>query len=417
MKFLWSLAQKNLSRSRIRTIVSVIAIAIAIISVVFLRGLISGMLNSTFENHIFYKAGHIRIINREYKLKEHLISLNYTVDGFNDTGYEEMAGELKQIAGVEQVLSRLRFAVMVSQDDKLTGLMGWGIEPEEEVRFTGMDKYITEGRMVKSDERELIMGAALMDKIGKKVGDKVTFLYHTAFDSFRASTFQLVGKIESNLDFLNKEVLFLPLDQAQAILEMPGEVTELLIVTPDYNQAGKVLPSIADLFTAKDLSHKYMLQLWNRDYDLIELFALAQVIYNFVYIFIIILSCLVLINTLVMIINERKREIGMMSALGLKANEILCLFALEGMTIGVLGSALGIVIGGIVTKIFSIVGMDFSAAMEGMTADLLFEPIFYTDFSVGNLIFAFVLGVVVVTVASMIPARMAAQLEPTEAMR
>nr|HPK87740.1 ABC transporter permease [Atribacterota bacterium] len=220
MKFLWSLARKNLSRSRIRTIVSVIAIAIAIISVVFLRGLISGMLNSTFENHIFYKAGHIRIINREYKLKEHLISLNYTVNGFNDTGYEEMAGELKQIAGVRQVLPRLRFAVMVSQDDKLTGLMGWGIEPEEEVRFTGMDKYITEGRMVKTDKRELIMGAALMDKIGKKVGDKVTFLYHTAFDSFRASTFQLVGKIESNLDFLNKEVLFLPLDQAQAILEM-----------------------------------------------------------------------------------------------------------------------------------------------------------------------------------------------------
>lgn len=417
MKFLWNLAQKNLSRSRTRTIVSVIAIAIAITSVVFLRGMISGMLTSTFENHIFYKAGHIRVINQEYKLKEHLISLNYTVNGFTGVGYEEMVDELKQITGVKQVLPRLKFAVMISQEDKLAGLMGWGVEPEEEVSFTGVDKYITEGRMIKPGEREIVMGAALMDKIGKKVGDKVTFLYQTAFDAFRASTFQLVGKIESNLDFLNKEVLFLPLDQAQTILEMPDEVTELLTITSNYNQAGKVLPYITDLFMAKDLSHKYTLQLWNRDYDLIELFAMAQIIYNFIYIFIIFLSCLVLVNTLIMIVNERKREIGMMSALGLKANEILHLFALEGMIIGALGSAIGAFFGGIITKVFSIVGMDFSAAMEGMTADLLFEPIFYTDFSLGNLIFAFVLGVVVVIIACMIPARMAAQLEPTEALR
>ena len=50
-------------------------------------------------------------------------------------------------------------------------------------------------------EKELVMGADLMEKLGKQVGDKVTFLYNTVFDSFRASTFLLVGKVESNLDF------------------------------------------------------------------------------------------------------------------------------------------------------------------------------------------------------------------------
>ena len=79
MKFLWNLAKKNLARSRIRTSISAIAIAVAIIAVVFARGLISGMIDSTFENHINYNAGHIRGIDKEYKLKERLLLLNYAL--------------------------------------------------------------------------------------------------------------------------------------------------------------------------------------------------------------------------------------------------------------------------------------------------------------------------------------------------
>ena len=418
MKFLWNLAKKNLARSRVRTMVSVIAIAIAIISVVFLRGMISGLLVSTFENHIQYKAGHIRIIHQEYELKEHMLSLNYTVNGFEESnGYEDMKERLMQIEGVEQIVPRLKFGSMVSLEDDLVNMMGWGVIPSEEINFTERDQQITEGRMIKLGERELLMGAGLLEKIGKKVGDKVTFLYSTAFDAFRASTYQIVGKIQSNLSLLNDNLFFLPLDQAQAILEMPGEVTELLIVTPHYEQAATVLPRIEDLISSNENTSKYALQLWNRDYEMIELFSMARTIYNFIYIFIILLACFVLINTLIMIVNERTREIGMMSALGLKAREILYLFAMEGIIIGALGSAIGVIIGGIITKIFSVVGIDFGAAMEGMSADLMFEPIFYTVFSLENLIFAFILGVVIVTVACMVPARMAARLEPNEALR
>jgi len=417
MKFLWNLAKKNLSRSRARTIISIIAIAIAIISVVFLRGMISGLLTSTFENHIKYVAGHIRIIDQEYKLKEHLVSLNYTVNGFEDQGYEAMAESVKQVEGVEQVIPRLKFGAMVSTEEKLVGMMGWGVDPVEEIKFTGMDKQITEGRMVEPGEREIVMGAGLLDKIGRQVGDKVTFLYTTAFDSFRASTFQIVGKMQSSLELLNDTLFYLPLDQAQTILEMPGEVTELLIITPDYRQADSLLPRINEFLASRDQAGKYMTQLWNKGYGMIEFFDIAVVMYNFIYVFIIILACFVLINTLIMIVNERTREIGMMSALGLKAREILYLFAMEGVIIGALGSGIGVIIGGIITKIFSVVGIDYTQAMEGMSAELMFESVFYTVFSLENLIFAFILGVVVVTIACIIPARMAARLEPNEALR
>jgi len=418
MKFLWNLAKKNLSRSRIRTSISAIAIAIAIIAVVFARGLISGMIENTFENHINYKAGHIRIIDKEYKLKERLMSLNYSLDGFNGHGYLDMSEKLKSVEGVEQVVPRLKFGAVVSMEDELVGMMGWGIDPAEEIAFTKIDEKIVEGRIVEPGNREVVMGAGLLEKINRKVGDKVTILYSTPFGSFKGSTFQIVGKLQSALQIMDDTIFYLPLDQAQRILEMPGEVTELLLITLDYNKASSVLPGLNELFSREDESGKYILQVWNKDYEIIGLFNMATKIYNFIYIFIIILACFVLVNTLIMIVNERTREIGMMSALGLSSREILVLFTMEGAIIGVIGSAIGTVLGGILTKVFSIVGIDYSAALEGMSSsDFMFEPIFYTVFSAENLVFCFVLGVVVVTIACVIPARKAAKLEPTEALR
>ncbi len=418
MKFLWNLAKKNLSRSRLRTSISIVAIAFAIFAVVFARGLISGVLESFFENHIHYKAGHIRVINEEYKLKERLMSLNYTVDGFNGKGYSEMSEKIRSVEGVEQVVPRLKFGAMVSLEDELVGMMGWGIDPLEEIKFMEIDKNITEGRMVQEGNKEVVMGAGLLKKIGREVGEKVTILYSTPFGSFKGSTFQIVGKYQSDIQGMNDKLFFLPLGQAQRILEMPGEVTELLLITSDYHKAASVLPGLNELFSREDESGKYLMQLWNKDYELIELFDFAVKMYNSIYVFIIILACFVLVNTLIMIVNERTREIGMMSALGLKSREILYLFTIEGAIIGILGSALGAVIGGIITRVFSVVGIDYSAAFEGVDSTVwLMSPIYYTVFSLENLVFCFTLGVVIVTIACIIPARKAAKLEPTEALR
>jgi len=417
MKYLWNLARKNLSRSKLRTLISIIAIAVAIIAVTFARGLIGGMIESTYQNHIYYKAGHVRVIDNEYELKERILSLNHSVDGFSGEGASLMTDKLKKVDGITQVVPRIKFGAVVIQEDELVRMMGWSVDPSEEIKFTKIDKDITEGRMVHPGNREIVMGAGLMKKLNREVGDKITIVYTTAFGSIKGSTLKIVGKIQSPLPLINDNIFYLPLEQAQDMLEMPDQVTELLLITPDYNNATSVLPALNDLFAREDQSKKYSVQLWNKDYDLIELFDFAGKMYNSIYVFIIVLACFVLVNTLIMIITERTREIGMMTALGLKSREILYLFIMEGAIIGVIGSFGGAVLGGIITKVFSVIGIDYGAALEGMSVDLMFEPIFYTTFSLENLIFCFILGVFIVTIACIIPARRAARLEPTEALR
>ena len=167
----------------------------------------------------------------------------------------------------------------------------------------------------------------------------------------------------------------------------------------------------------KGATDRYLALGYKETSDLIPLMDIMKIIYNQIYIFLVLLSCIVVINTMIMIVKERTKEIGMMTAMGLESKEILQLFVIEGAIMGVLGSLLGAVSGSVLTSYLAEVGLDYTSAMSGMSADIIFDAIVYPVSSIGNTIFAFMLGMFIVTIACLIPARRAASLEPTEAMR
>ena len=107
-----------------------------------------------------------------------------------------------------------------------------GVNPDQEVIFTNIEDYLVEGRMVEPGKQEVVMGSALLAKLDRRVGETVTILMNTTFGSLRGVTFKIVGRLESGLKVLNEHLFYLPLDQAQRILEMEGQATEVLLVTP-----------------------------------------------------------------------------------------------------------------------------------------------------------------------------------------
>ena len=414
MKFLINIAFKNMFRNKLRTIVSILAIAFAVMVIVFTRGLIDGMIEDTYSLYVHYDTGHIKIIDEEYEQKEKLLSLNYTVNGLENKSLTEMETDLNNLEGIEMVIPRLKFGAAVSTEEELVQMLAWGVEGQKEINFTNIGREITEGRMVENGNREVVMGTALLDKINKNVGEKVTMVYTTAFSSFQGATFEIVGKIESNLPLLNEQVVFMPLDTAQQLLYLNDESTELLLVTNDRDQADNYLPAVRN-YLEQNGGEQYLAQSWKGGNSFIQLLEVSETIYNFIYLFLVLLSSIVVINTLVMIVKERTQEIGMMSALGLKSREILQLFILEGSAMAVIGSFVGAISGGALNYYLSGVGFDYSAAFEDI--DVLMNPVIYPTFKIEHMVFAFVIGVVVTTITAIIPARRAAKLDPTEALR
>jgi putative ABC transport system permease protein len=416
MKFLWSLSTRNLFRNRFRSIVSIAAIAISVAVVVFTRGLVTGLIDSSFSMYIKYETGHIKIINQEYRQKQRLMSLNYPVDGFNGEGLTSMIQELEALEGIEMAVPRIKFAAMASEEEEVVGMQGWGLVPAKEKEFMALDKMIVEGRAVEPGQLEIVVGSALLKTLNKEVGDKITLLYNTSFNSFKGATFKIVGRMESDLPMLNERVFFLPLDVAQKLLIMPDQAVELLLVTPGAEQASKYYPSVEKLFREKGSLEKYSVLVWKKANALLSYMDVAIRIYDIVYIFLVLLSSIVVINTMIMIIKERTPEIGMMAALGMNSREILQAFVLEGTVMGIVGSFAGSLLGGLITKVFSVYGINYGEAVKGME-DIMMNPVIYPSFSVNGMVFGFILGVIITSAACIFPARRAARLQPTEALR
>lgn len=414
MTFLINIAFKNMFRNKLRTIVSILAIAFAVMVIVFTRGLIDGMIGDTYSLYIHYDTGHIKIIDEEYEQKEKLLSLNYTVKGLENKSLSEMQADLSEMEGIEMVIPRLKFGAAVSTEEELVQMLAWGVDGAKELEFTNLERELSQGRMVEPGQREVVMGSELLKKINRSVGEKVTMVYTTAFSSFQGATFEIVGEIQSNLPLLNEQVVFMPIDTAQNLLYLNDEATELLLVTKDRELAGEFLPQVRN-YLSQGGGNNYLAQSWKEGNTFIQLLEVSETIYNFIYLFLVLLSSIVVINTLVMIVKERTQEIGMMSALGLKSREILQLFILEGSAMAVIGSFLGALGGGALNYYLAGVGFDYSAAFEDI--DVLMNPVIYPTYKVEHMLFAFAIGVVVTTLTAIIPARRAAKLEPTEALR
>ncbi|NMB25406.1 MAG: ABC transporter permease [Firmicutes bacterium] len=408
--FLAKIAFRNLSRHRLRTFVSILAIAFSVLIVVFARGYVTGMVDATVADHIYYDSGHIKISHEEYLAQRRLLPLDYPIDSLTDT-----IAALQTVENVDMVVPRLRFGAMVSTGEELVAMNGWGVDPAKEMAFTDIADYLVEGRMAVPGQLEVVMGTRLLEEIDRQVGDKVTVAFNTAFNSLSGATFTIVGRIQSGMKLLDEYVFLLPLDEAQRLLYMDDQATELLVVTPDLRLVDATLPKVRDLLASR--SGDYVALGYRETSDLIPFMDLAKLIYNQIYIFLVLLACVVVVNTMIMIVRERTREIGMMAALGLEGKDITGLFLVEGGIMGISGSLIGALLGFFLTKHFAEVGIDFTSALSGMSQDIVINAIIRPTASLSNTIFAFVLGIVIVTLACMIPARKAARLEPTEAMR
>ncbi len=416
MKGNLKLALKNISRHRLRTAVSISAVILSVAVVVFARGWVNGVIHNVSESYFHYQTGHIRIIDEDYQRRERVLSLRYPVTGINREDVSETATALKGIEGIDLALPRIKFGAMASTDDELITLMGWGVDPEKEKKFTSIENKIDRGRMIRDGKQEILIGYRLLDDLGITVGDRITLIFNTAYGSIQGRTLVVAGRIKSTLKPLNEKIFYLPLDIAQNMLHMEGRATEIVIATSSINKTGQLTAEISSFLAQNYPENNYKAIPWYESGTMVESIFLIRYIYNFIYIFIIGLASFIVVNTMIMVVSERTGEIGMMKAMGMKKSQIMNLFLSEAALKGGIGSFAGALLGGAITSYLSVKGIVLGD--EGLLGEeILMGSVIYPVFSYSNMIFGFILGSIIVTAAGYFPAKKAAKLTPTEALR
>lgn len=409
------IAWRNLQRNKVRTAIAVLAIMTVVIIVIFARGFMVGSMESCFKMYIDNSFGHVRVTDQEYELREALLPLDYNVQGFDGGGASAMVVELEKNAAVNHVLPRTRFAAVASIDDKLIRMIGVGVDPVREEQYGALPADISRGRMPEAGN-EILVGRGLLEKLGAEVDERVTLVFSDVYESIRGRTFTIVGARETGVAGLDDHFFYMPLATARNMLRLEDEVTELFVFASDAREAGALKTELHTFLTERS-GNNYSTVVWNKADPFVEFYHNAMTMMDFVYLLFLLMGTVVVIITLTMIVRERIPEIGVMAALGLKSKEIRKLFVLEGCFMGIIGSLLGVIGGGLLTYYFSRVGLhvdNFAQLSENL--ELLINPTFYVAFNLENLFLVFALGVIIVTLSCYYPASKAAKLEPMEAL-
>ena len=398
------IALRNLGRTKSRTALSLVSIAVGVMVVILFKGVIDGVWDQLVTGTIRFSSGHVRIVDPEYLLKEQLMSLYYPVDA-------DVANQAASVSGVVAASPRIRFSGLISRENQADGVMVTGFDPRREEPVSQMSRYLT-GRYMEQGAREAVVGGSLLRKQGLTVGDRFTLVFNTAFGSMRGYTLEIVGRVDSGYAWLDEQ-LFVDLGLAQAMLEMPGEATEVLVMGSSQRETKALVSALqAGISDRGELSFVP----WHSASEMMELMSLAQVIYFVIYLVVLALAAFVVVNTMVMIVAERIREIGMLAALGLSGGQILRLFLYEGTVLGVLGSLVGGLLGGVLLRVLSTTGITMDG-MDTIDPQYFITPTIYPVFSWTLLLLMMGAGVVVTMAAVWLPARRAARLEPTQALR
>ena len=292
--------------------------------------------------------------------------------------------------------------------------MGVGVDFGSEANYFDVKSVLKEGRFPREGQNEMLMGSVLARDLKLSLGDKITVMSTTAARGTNAITLEIVGLASFSVGSLNSSFFWAPLDRVQYFLRMGDGVQDILILTQDDVKEKAVAAAVKQALQEKT-GITYDVRSWKELNMMYTFLELAELIYQFVAVFFFILGSTVIINTTMMVIFERMREIGTLAALGMHGKELVRLFFLEGMFISAIGSLVGVAAGVGISLYLGKVGIDFTDALSGI--DFEVSSILYPVLNVPLTVFMYFYSVAIASLATLIPSRKAAKIEPVEALR
>jgi len=401
-------AFRNISRNKRRSLLSGIAIGVAAMTIVMMFSLIVGMSNDMANNLINYYTGEVRVKNARFEEFERYNPMHLTVD------LAKVEGALSGMEEVESYAPRTTFPSSLYIGGSNFGAVGIGADFEKEDVYMDFSSALKEGRLPENGEKEMIMGAVLARDLNLKIGDRVTVLSTTAARGTNAITLEIVGLFALPVGELNAKFFWTPLDTTQYFLRMEGEVLEVLVkVKEDYDAKAFARKLEASLVNGSGV--EFDVRAFDEISTTYGFLKIADLVYNIMAFVFFILGSTVIINTTMMVIYERMREIGTLGALGMHGKELTRLFFLEGTIISIIGSSIGVIFGIGIVLYLGRVGIDFTDAMSGL--DFEISAFLYPQLKAGRTIFVLFYSVIVASLATLIPSRKAARIQPVEALR
>ena len=396
------MAFRALGRNRRRAIFSALAVSLGLAMLMLLVGFITGEMGSALDSGIRLESGHLQVRANNYD--ENKTSLKWEDLVENP---DQVAAQIAALPQVQVATPRLFASGIISVNNVSAGVRVWGIDPASSANAPYRQGMLSGTFLSADDTSGVLIGNSLADKLGLKAGDNLNLSINTSNGDVAEQAFTVRGIYTTGTSGFDNVTIFMPLAKAQAITATQKHASTIFIMLKDKAQTAAVASALQ--------SPNLQVLTWMKMNELmLQTETFADSFIPFFYLIVLGITSTVIINTLIMAVFERTREIGILMAIGMKGYRIMAMFLTETGLLAVGGILMGLVIGGLVVGYFTQVG--FHLGDIGAGSGYLLGNTIYPNLTVGATINLTIVTFIITLLAGIYPAWMASHLEPVEAL-
>ena len=398
----FKMAFRDLGRNRRRSFFSALAVSVGLAILILMASVIEGEMGTAIQGAILLQSGHIQVRAASYD--ENKSSLKWQDLVLNP---DQIAAQISALPQVKAATPRLFASGFLSAGNESSGARIIGIDPQSAANDPYRLGLISGSFLPADDGGGVLIGKPAADKLHLKAGDNVSLSVNTANGDVAEQTFVVRGIYSTGTNSFDGATIFLPLAKAQAITQTQNHASTIIVVLKDISNTDSVAAALKGsglkVFTWKDLNTLIL------DWE-----TTANSYISILYLIILAITASVIINTLIMSVYERTREIGILSAIGMRSGRIMGLFLVESALLAAGGVLMGVVLGLMSVFLFNIKG--FYIGNMGLTGFMVANTIF-AKLTLSSMINLSILTFIVTILAGLYPAIMASRLQPVEALR
>ena len=403
------MAWRNIWRNPRRTILTVCAITFASVLLVFMLSFQFGSYETMINTSVKISTGHLQVQAKEYQEKK---NIRYAIPD-----PDKITTVLNVIPEVAAYTLRGQAFSLISSEDRTYGAVVTGIDPQKEAKVSRIKKLMRQGNfLTEHDVNQAVVGRLLAKNLRVTIGDELTLLGQGRDGSIAATVMQVKGIFGSGIDEFDRSTLQIPLSTFQEVFSMDHAVHEVVVIAKSLSDVSEIKAEIqaalSDLDNGASLQTLDWQELMPGLRQAIEMDLVSGLIF---YGLLIVVVAFSILNTFLMAILERKKEFGVMMAIGTTPRRMTKVLLIESMTMTVIGIAIGIMLGIGITYYFQLYGIDFAAGSEllsqfGITGRI-YPKLSLLSVSAGPFMVLFF-----TFIAALYPALKARRLRPVEAM-
>lgn len=411
MKYILGLALRNVRRNTRRSMLAVISVALAVAFIVAMQGMVGGFMGSMVKNYTKNETGHVRITTREFEEKSRFYPVTENLN--NPERIISAVRTHPELSDqVRLVTERAAFGVLLNRNGKSKNAVALAGDPKVEKDLLMLQKSILPGGRYLRGERETIIGKQVADALGYQVGDTVKVMTQGSDYALHLRTFAVVGIFETGLKMMDDAMFQIPLSDAKRLLRMGDAGQQIIVMLHDHSDADKAAAVIRD---ALGNDQSLAVSSW-LDGEYGQMVTMASSVYQVFYLALACFGAFIIGNIMMMVVLERRHEIGILKSMGLSRLKTLTLFVAEGATLGLVGSVAGTILGALVCVYFHSNPMDYFAKMMETVTLPMDSTIRFTLDPAGWLQ-ALALGTGVSALLSLTPSWRASRMNPVDAIK